>query len=1018
MFNISLNVRHAVRLAIAGAAAAASTAALSQTAAVSTAPAKELEEVIVTGTRIQASPNDVSVAPVATISAADIEKTGLVRVEDLLNNLPQVIAEQGSGQSISSDGTATVSLRGLGSSRTLALINGRRMQPGGGLTYSSSADINQIPAAMIERVDILTGGASSTYGADAVAGVVNFIMNTHFQGVRVDFDYGVNTHSQSNDFAQSALTAAGYPVPSSFKGGQNRNWSFMAGSNFADGKGNATVYGTYLNTSPVPGYKLDYSGCTLNSASRAPAAGGTWKQPACGGSGTSATGQFILPGTTVGGKYSSSLVDHTVDKNTGAFRPYTAKDNYNYGALSYAQRQAERYTAGAFLNYDINDQVNVYSETMWARSSSQAQYGPSGSFFELVNTSCLNPLLRPDEIATICNPANVTANHLTYPQNDPNYVKMYIARRSVESGGRHDNFASNSIREVVGTKGSFADAWTYDVYGQYGISQMNDQQGDYLGVNQIHLALDVIPNPAVGGVKGVAAGAPVCAAAVNKTDPLCVPWNVWNNGGVTPAALKYLLLPSTYEVTATEYVVDGSVTGDLGKYGVKLPGANDPVIVNFGTEYRQEKYEFAPDYVFSRGLASGGNGAATPIYGNFHVNEYFFETKVPIADNHPGIYHLGFEGGYRYSDYNLGYSTNTYKLGLEWAPVKDLKMRGSFNRAVRAPNIGDLYAPSVVGAGGNADPCWGASPQFTLAECERTGVTPAQYGHIAVNAAAQINTTNGGNPNLVPETANTYTVGFVLQPLALPGFNMSLDYYDINIKEAISNSYADVVLTNCAKTNDPYYCGKIHRSPTSGTLWRSTPYFVNTDALNIGQITTKGFDLATRYNTGIGDMGKLNFTLSGTYVTDWSTQPGPGVGSYDCTGLYGASCGAPTPKWKHTFETDWATPWAGLILTGRWRYIGHVDVDKTSSSPQLHGTYQPGFGHIGGYDYIDLSAAIGYGSHLNFRVGVNNVTDKGPPIVLNGTYSNCPNTTCNDNTWVGTYDTLGRYYYFHVSAKF
>ena len=142
------------------------------------------------------------------------------------------------------------------------------------------------------------------------------------------------------------------------------------------------------------------------------------------------------------------------------------------------------------------------------------------------------------------------------------------------------------------------------------------------------------------------------------------------------------------------------------------------------------------------------------------------------------------------------------------------------------------------------------------------------------------------------------------------------------------------------------------------------------------------------------------------------------MGSYDCTGLYGASCGAPTPKWKHTFETDWATPWAGLILTGRWRYIGHVDVDKTSSSPQLNGTYQPGFGHIGGYDYIDLSAAIGYGSHLNFRVGVNNVTDKGPPIVLNGTYSNCPNTTCNDNTWVGTYDTLGRYYYFHVSAKF
>src|SRR5579862_6857476 len=236
MFNLSLNVRHAVRLAITGAAAAASTAAFAQqaatTAATATPPAKELEEVIVTGTRIQQSPNSVSMAPVATITADDIQKTGLVRTEDLLNNLPQVIAEQSSGQSISSDGTASVSLRGLGSERTLVLINGRRMQPGAGTANVSGADINQIPASMVERVDVLTGGASSTYGADAVAGVVNFIMNTHFEGVRVDFDYGQNQYGQGVPFAQQALAAKGDPVPGSFTGGQNRNWSFTAGSNF------------------------------------------------------------------------------------------------------------------------------------------------------------------------------------------------------------------------------------------------------------------------------------------------------------------------------------------------------------------------------------------------------------------------------------------------------------------------------------------------------------------------------------------------------------------------------------------------------------------------------------------------------------------------------------------------------------------------------------------------------------------------------------------------------------------
>ena len=1009
MFNLSLNVRHAVRLAITGAAAAASTAALSQTAAVSTAAAgKELEEVIVTGTRIQASPNDISVAPVATLTAADIERTGLVRVEDLLNNLPQVIAENGSGQSISSDGTATVSLRGLGSTRTLALINGRRMQPGAGVFFTSSADINQIPSAMVERVDVLTGGASATYGADAVAGVVNFIMNTHFEGVRLDFDYGWNSYGQTNDFAKNALAASGNPVPGSFTGGQNRDWSFMAGSNFADGKGNATVYGTYLNTAPVSGYQLDYAGCTLNSASKAPKPGTAWPSPTCGGSGTSATGQFILGGTTLGtaGAY-TTMVDNTVDKNSGAFRPYAATDNYNYGALSFAQRGAERYTAGAFLNYDINDNVNVYSETMYARNTSTAQYGPSGSFFEVVKMSCLgNPLLTAEEHAALCDPAKLAINQNTWGGTG-DQMTMYVAKRNVEGGGRLDNYQSNSIREVVGTKGSFNEAWTFDAYGQYGISTLNDSQGNYLGVTQIHHALDVVAGP----------NGPACASALDGSDPKCVPWNIWVPGGVTPAALNYLSIQSTYSTTATEYVVNGSVTGDLGKYGIKLPAANDPVVVNIGTEYREEKYNFSPDYVYANGLASGG-GSGTQVVGNFHVNEYFMEAKVPIADNHTGIYHLGFEGGYRYSDYNLGYNTNTYKLGLEYAPIRDIKFRGSYNRAVRAPNIGDLYSPSVVGAGGNADPCWGSTPQFTAAQCARTGVTAGQYGNIAVNAAAQINTTAGGNPNLQPETADTYTVGFVLQPSNLAGFTMSLDYYDIKIDQAISNAYSDVVLTNCATTGDPYYCGKIHRAPTNGTLWKSTAYYVNTDALNIASIDTKGFDLAARYNTNIGDMGKLNFTLSGTYVTDWSTQPGPGVGSYDCTGYYGASCGAPTPQWKHTFETDWATPWAGLVLTGRWRYIGSVDVDKSSSSPQLAGTYQPGFGHIGGYDYIDLSAAIGYGSHLTFRAGVNNVTDKGPPLVLNGTFSNCPNTSCNDNTWVGTYDTLGRYYFVHISAKF
>ena len=1031
MFNISLNVRHAVRIAITGAAAVASSAALSQTAAVVSGTSKELEEVIVTGTRIAASPNDISVAPVATLTAADIQKTGLVRVEDLLNNLPQVVAESNSGQSISSDGTASVSLRGLGSQRTLVLINGRRMQPSGSPYNVSSADINQIPAAMIERVDVLTGGASATYGADAVAGVVNFVMNNHFEGVRVDFDYGYNTHSNSNDIAKTALQNAGLAVPGSFTGGQNRDWSFMAGSNFADGKGNATVYGTYLNTAPVAGYQLDYAACTLNSVGNTSSSPAWGAYPSCGGSSTSATGRFRLSGLVdANGNPDplgsvAGLMNRTVDATTGLFRPYSsATDAYNYGALSYAQRKAERYTAGAFLNYDVNENVNVYSETMYARNTSSGQYGPSGAFAYVTPTihcSNANPLLTADELSVMCTPTNIAANQLLYPGLTGDQVTLRLARRSVESGGRVDNYTSNSIREVIGATGNLGDVWKFDVFGQYGLTDFGDNQGGYLGLAQINNALDVIVDPNTGQA--------ACASAVSGANPTCVPWNIWNNGGVTPAQVGYLTTQSTFSANSTEYILGGTVTGDLGKYGIKIPTANDGVALVVGTEYREEKFSFNPDYVFAHGLASGGNGAFSSVYGNFHVNEYYMETKIPIADNRPGIQHLGFEGGYRYSDYNLGYSTNTYKLGLEWAPIQDLKLRGSYNRAVRAPNISELYVPAFVGAGGNGDPCWGGVPQYDATQCARTGLDPSLWGTLGTNPAAQINTTAGGNAKLQPETADTYTVGFVLQPQALPGFVMSLDYYSITIDKTIQNVSPDIILRECATGSNLGQCQYIHRTQTgasAGTLWEDNTSFVDTNFRNIGTVTTKGVDLSGRYNMNVGSMGKLNFTLSGTYVTDWSTQATPESQSYDCTGLYGTACLAPTPKWKHTFETDWATPWAGLVLTGRWRYIGPVDADTTSSNPVLGtdltknplGGCQPGFCHIGGYDYLDLSASISYGEHLSFRVGANNVLDKGPPIVLNGTYSNCPNTTCNDNTWVGSYDTLGRYTYFHIEAKF
>ncbi len=1016
MSNSSRVLRHAVRYTLAASAlAAGAPIALGQTApaAATTAP---VEEVVVTGSRIMQSPNDVSISPVTSVTAVDISQTGLTRTEDLLNNLPQVVAEQGSGLSISSNGTATISLRGLGSNRTLVLVNGRRLNPGGGigLNFGSVPDINQIPADIIERADVLTGGASAVYGADAVAGVVNFVLNTHYQGVKLDANYSFYNHSNNSAQYLGYLDDAGIPrPPSTVNTGQTKDLSFVAGSNFADNHGNATFYATYLNTQPVAGYQIDHAACTLNGPSSLPGP----STISCGGSSTSATGKFQELGLVNGAN--TRLFNDTVDAATGNFRPFAQGDFYNYGALSYFQRGAERFTAGVFLNYDVAEHTNVYSELMFARNSSTAQYGPSGAFaYTNFVTNCANPLFSAQQLSIICDPTTLAENQALYGLSG-NQVEMRIARRNVEGGGRLDNYSSNSFKEDLGIKGKWGEAWSYDAYGQIGITQFADNEGNFLGTQQINNALNVVANPAVGGVPGVAPGTPVCQSALDKSDPTCVPWNIYAPGGVTKAALTYLTVPSTWSTKTSEYIASGSITGDLGKYGVKVPSASSGLILNVGAEYRQESYSFDPDYIFANGFAAGGNGAARPIHGEFHVSELFTEMRLPIADEKPGLYSLAAEAGYRYSDYTSGFKTNTFKIGLEWAPIQDVRVRGSYNRAIRAPSLSDLYSPPVVGAGGTADPCWGPNPAYTLAQCKLTGVTAAQYGNIEANPAAQINNVLAGSTTLKPETADTYSLGVVFQPKSVPNLVLSLDYYDIKIKDTIQTLSTNTVIANCVKSGDANspLCQLIHRG-ADGSLWTDVTDFVDTTEQNIGTVQTAGFDFKGHYRIDAGSMGKVILDLVGTHVNSFVTQPLPGGGSYDCVGLWGSTCNAPTPVWRHVMNTTWVSPWAGLDITARWRYIGHSDVDRSSSNPLLSALYYQQTAHIPAYSYIDLSASMPVASGVTVRLGVNNLTDKNPPLVLNGTYSDCPNTTCNDNTWAGTYDALGRYIYAHVSAKF
>jgi iron complex outermembrane receptor protein len=1035
----SRSLQQAVRMALAIATATAAAPTLyAQTApaqAEETTPAP-MAEVVVTGSRLR-TPNETSISPITTVSAADVQATGLTRVEDILNNLPMVFAGMNSTTSNGADGTAVVDLRGLGNQRTLVLVDGRRLGPGtaDGRNYS---DINQIPAALIERVDIETGGASAVYGADAVAGVVNFILNTHFEGVKIDAGYHFNEHHNDNpDGVQQAVSSAGDLLPpSTVDTAFGKNASIIMGSNFADNRGNATAYITYDNQGAALQKSFDYSACSL-------AIGGPHSL-ACGGSYTSHGGAFLAYNST----FSKNLLFNTVDQKTGAFRPFnTATDLFNYGPYNYYQTPNERWTGGVFLNYDINSHTTAYTQFMYMRNSSAAQIAPSGDFEAsgtiipcLTNTGGqADPLLTASEQAQVCAPAlRAAQGNLTQNVGGNTYqaMSLYLLRRNVEGGPRIADFQSSAARAIVGVKGDFGDGtWTYDVYAQHSTVDISNGNQNYLDNTLINNALDVITGPATtpNGAINPLAGKPECLSVYNGSDTKCVPWNVWVPGGVTPAAVQYMSVPLLIEGGVTEQVVSGSITGDLGKYGMKTPFADQGLQVNVGAEWRSEASQFLPDFLSQAGTAAGSGGPTPPIAGDFHVSEMFTELRLPLMSHMTGAEDLSIEGGYRYSSYTEGFNTNTYKLGLEWAPVRDVRFRASYQRAVRAPNIGELYTPTTVGLDGSTDQCAAplaagspAAPNpaakltngYTFAQCAQSGVTAGEFGHITPNSANQYNGLLGGNPTLTPEIADSYSAGFVLTPTMLPNVTFSIDYFDIKIKNVIGAIGGDTILSDCL--NHDIFCGDVHRGP-AGSLWQfNTGYIVDTN-VNEGELSTKGFDVKANYRQPLPALGSLMFQLEGTKLNSLDTTPVAGGGSYDCVGYFGTTCGGNNPSWRSVLNITWSTPWDGLDLLVRWRYQGSSSSEQTSGNPFLTGTnfYAP-LSNIPSYNYFDLTGTFNLAKNIRLELGVNNVFDKDPPIVVAGDCStgSPAGANCNGNTFPGFYDAMGRYLFAHITAQF
>ncbi|WP_419826553.1 TonB-dependent receptor domain-containing protein [Sphingomonas sp.] len=981
--------------------------------------------IIVTGSRIP-QPNLTSAAPVSVVTAQEVRLQGTTRVEDLLNTLPQVSADQNGGLANGATGTATVNLRNLGAQRTLVLVNGRRLLPGD--PNSSAADLNNIPSSLIKSVQVLTGGASSTYGADAVAGVVNFIMDTDYTGFKVDGQYSFFQHDNSSNVLRPGLNARqaaglagfGYPSGNGVDGG-NIDTNVTLGTGFDDNRGHIVAYAGYRRQRAISQADRDYSACTAQAA----ATGG----PVCGGSLTSQTGTFF------DGNSSSYQV------NSGrTFTPGFTR--YNFAPTNYYQRPDERYTAGFFAHYDISDAIKPYTEFMFMDDRTVAQIAPSGDFGNTFSINCDNPLLSAQQLAIACAPGNLVngfvgstfpttvgntpanggALNFTDPTTGAQFQRGYlnILRRNVEGGNRQDDLQHTSYRGVIGSKGDIAKGFAYDGYYQYGRTVFSETYSNDFSIQRLTRALDVVTSPTTGQ--------PVCRSALAGTDTNCVPYDIFSVGGVTPAATNYLSTPGFQRAIVSEQVAHVDFTFLGGEYGLKSPLADDGLGVNFGFEHRRERLEFRTDQAFTQGDLAGQGAATLSTFGGFVVNEAFVEAQLPlIHDNF--IYDLSLEGGYRYSKYHLdgggGYTTNTYKFAGTFAPVKDITFRAAYNRAVRAPNIQELFEPQHVALDGTVDPCAGAIGDdgtvngYTAAQCANTGVTAAQFGNITENPAAQYNGLIGGTSSLRPEKATTKTAGVVIQPRFLPRLALTADYYDIKVTKAIGIIGSNTILQSCASGGDAGLCSLINRNPVNGSLWLDPGHYVTDLNLNTGGVHTRGVDFTGSYTHEIGRFGTVGFNVSGTYLDKFVTDPGvPGSTPYDCKGFYGATCGVPLPKWKGKARLTYTAPF-GIQLSGQWRYLNHVNADRTSDNPALAAAFSQFSSRIKSQSYFDLSSTATIGDHYLLTAGVNNIADKRPPVVnSNGALSNCASVVCSGNTYPGIYDYLGRYLYVRIGLEF
>lgn len=905
------------------------------------------EAIIVTGSRI-GRPDLTSQSPVTVVNASEIAlQAGSANIENVLNDFPQVQATSTSASNNPGGGVATVNLRGLGSQRTLVLVDGRRYMS---YDVNQIVDLNSIPSSLIERVDVVTGGQSAVYGSDAIGGVVNFILKRDFQGVELNSSYNLTDQGDGQIFDVNATF----------------------GSNFDDGRGNVTVFTQYTKRRPVMAADRSFARNALVDDGE----GGMYN----GGSGSVSQGRVIIPGLGAATGLGCDSQDFAAP---GAPNCYVAAtDAYNYAPTNYLQVPQERFMVSAMANYEINEHFKPYVEAQFVNNrvsqqlaatpiSNGTPYGDGtiGALNIPVNSSFLSP--------------EFAAALATLDTDGDGYVAAPSwAYRTTSVGPRANTDERNAFRIVTGMSGDIGAGFAYDGYYSYMRTKNSQRQTG-------NVAIDRFIEAASGCPSG---------------DAACVPANIFGEDQLSADAIDYISIGATnleqYTTQVASFVVTNSDLYDLGAGGIGIA---------LGAEWRSESGSVTPDQYLSSGNVAGFN-PGQPTGGSYSVREFFGEIRVPLLSDNI-VHRFELNGAARASHYsNAPGNVFTWSAGAELAPVRDLTFRGQYQKAIRGPSVAELYLGQTVSFEGNAEGCHvdAAATAGTLRDiCIAQGVPtsvlddPASRAALADPTLVNPITIVGGNPDLKEESAKTWTLGAVFAPTFAPRFSLTVDYYNISIDGYIATVPTDTIGSLCFDNFNLDYCSLIQRN-SLGQIDTITAVLQNS-----GGLKTSGLDITANYGVPldalISEGAKLSFSFNGSRLFNYDYTPVVGVDfTLNCEGKFGAQCGVPLPKWRHTFRTGLDLEKASFSV--QWRYFGAVKDDDAE--------YVYASEKFKAQNYFDASFSFDATENFTVSGGVSNVFDKQPPMAASTQNGGNGEQT---NTYPTVYDTLGRS--FFVSAK-